>query len=127
MSEVLLAVVMAPRQGANGTFVFFLNMTAVLLIFYFLLIRPQRKERARQAEMIAAIGKGDEIVTNGGIIGTVIKADEDRLIIKTGGGETRITVERSRVAHKVSADGEGGANRSASGKKNPIPPTMGKG
>ncbi len=95
---------MAPRQGANGTFVFFLNMTAVVLIFYFLLIRPQRKEQERQKEMIAAIAKGDEIVTTGGIIGTVIRAEEDRLIIKTG-GETKITVERSRVAHKISADG----------------------
>ncbi|MCH8813155.1 MAG: preprotein translocase subunit YajC, partial [Gemmatimonadetes bacterium] len=56
MAEALLAVVMAPRQGANGTFVFFLNMTAVVLIFYFLLIRPQRKERERQQQMIAAIG-----------------------------------------------------------------------
>ncbi len=94
---------MAPRQGANGTFVFFLNMTAVVLIFYFLLIRPQRKERDRQKQMIAAIGKGDEVVTSGGIIGTVIRADEDRLIIKTG-GETRITIERSRISHKVSED-----------------------
>ena len=103
MSEVLLAVVMAPRQGANGTFVFFLNMTAVVLIFYFLLIRPQRKERDRKKQMIAAIAKGDEIVTNGGIIGTVIRAEEDRLIIKTG-GESKITLERSHVARKVSAD-----------------------
>ncbi len=95
---------MAPRQGGSGTFVFFLNMTAVVLIFYFLLIRPQRKEQERQKQMIAAIAKGDEIVTTGGIIGTVIRAEEDRLIIKTG-GETKITVERSRVAHKVSADG----------------------
>ncbi len=98
-----MAVVMAPRQGASGTFVFFLNMTAVVLIFYFLLIRPQRKERERQKEMIAAIAKGDEIVTNGGIIGTVIRAEEDRLIIKTG-GESKITLERSHVARKVSAD-----------------------
>ncbi len=103
MVEALLAVVMAPRQGASGTFVFFLNMTAVVLIFYFLLIRPQRKERERQKEMIAAIAKGDEIVTNGGIIGTVIRAEEDRLIIKTG-GESKITLERSHVARKVSAD-----------------------
>ena len=107
---------MAPRQGASGTFVFFLNMTAVVLIFYFLLIRPQRKERARQAEMIAAIGKGDEIVTNGGIIGTVVKAEEDRLIIKTG-GETKITVERSRVAHKISADRKGASARSGAATK----------
>ena len=103
MVEALLAVVMAPRQGASGTFVFFLNMTAVVLIFYFLLIRPQRKERDRKKQMIAAIAKGDEIVTNGGIIGTVIRAEEDRLIIKTG-GESKITLERSHVARKVSAD-----------------------
>ena len=103
MVEALLAVVMAPRQGANGTFVFFLNMTAVVLIFYFLLIRPQRKEQERQKQMIAAIAKGDEIVTTGGIVGTVIRADPDRLIIKTG-GETKITVERSHIARKSSAD-----------------------
>jgi preprotein translocase subunit YajC len=103
LAEALLAVVMAPRQGANGTFVFFLNMAAVVLIFYFLLIRPQRKEQDRQKEMIASVGKGDEVVTSGGIIGTVIRAEEDRLIIKTG-GETKITIERSRVSHKVSGD-----------------------
>ena len=99
-----MALLMAPRQGASGTFVFFLNMTAVILIFYFLLIRPQRKEQARQKEMIAAIGKGDEVVTTGGIIGTVIRAEEDRLIIKTG-GETKITIERSRIARKITAEG----------------------
>ncbi len=100
MSEAALAVLMAPRQGADGTFVFFLNMTAVILIFYFLLIRPQRKEQAKQKEMIAAIGKGDEVVTTGGIIGTVIRAEEDRLVIKTG-GETKVTIERSRISRKV--------------------------
>jgi preprotein translocase subunit YajC len=101
LSEAALAVLMAPRQGADGTFVFFLNMTAVILIFYFLLIRPQRKEQAKQKEMIAAIGKGDEIVTSGGIIGTVVRAEENRLVIKTGDGDTKVTVERSRVAGKV--------------------------
>ncbi len=106
MAEALLAVVMAPRQGANGTFVFFLNMSAVVLIFYFLLIRPQRKEADRQKQMIADIGKGDDVVTSGGIIGTVIRAEEDRLIIRTG-DDTKITIERSRVSHKISQDGKG--------------------
>ncbi len=101
---------MVPREGGNDAFVFFLQIAAVFAIFYFLIIRPQRKERDRQQQMIAAIGRGDEIVTNGGIIGTVVKAEEDRLIIKTGGGETRITVERSRVAHKVTAE-KGGADK----------------
>ncbi len=108
MSEAALAVLMAPRQGADGTFVFFLNMTAVILIFYFLLIRPQRKERERHKQMIAAIAKGDEVVTTGGIIGTVIRAEEDRLIIKTG-GETKITIERSRISRKVTAEAGAGS------------------
>lgn len=110
MAEALLAVVMAPRQGANGTFVFVLNMAAVVLIFYFLLIRPQRKEQNRQKEMIASIGKGDEVVTSGGIIGTVIRAEESRLIIKTG-GETKITIERSRISHKVAPGGSDAAEK----------------
>ncbi len=94
---------MAPRGGAGGTFVFFLNMTAVILIFYFILIRPQRKEQKRHKEMIAALAKGDEVVTTGGIIGTVIRADEDRLILRTG-GDTKITVERSRIAKRVTQE-----------------------
>ena len=66
--------------------------------------------------MIAAIAKGDEIVTNGGIIGTVIRAEEDRLIIKTG-GESKITLERSHVARKVSADGKSGADQPDAARK----------
>ena len=60
--------------------------------------------------MIASIGKGDEVVTSGGIIGTVIRAEEDRLIIKTG-GETKITIERSRISHKVGSDGSTAAEK----------------
>ena len=94
---------MAPREGAGGTFVFFLNMTAVILIFYFILIRPQRKEQKKHKEMIAALAKGDEVVTTGGIIGTVIRAEEDRLILRTA-GDTKITVERVRIARRVTQE-----------------------
>ena len=94
---------MVPREGASGGFVFFLKMASVIVIFYFVLIGPQGREPERQKQMIAAVGKGDEIVTSGGIVGTVIRADPDRLIIKTG-GETKITAERSHIARKSSAD-----------------------
>ena len=101
---------MVPREGGSGPFVLFLNVALIFVIFYFLLIRPQRKEQQRQKEMIAAIAKGDEIVTNGGIIGTVIRAEEDRLIIKTG-GETKVTIVRSHVARKVVADAPDAAGK----------------
>ena len=103
MFEALEIVLMAPREGAGGTFVFFLNMTAVILIFYFILIRPQRREQKKHKAMIAALAKGDEVVTTGGIIGTVIRAEEDRLIIRTA-GDTKITVERVRIARKVTQE-----------------------
>jgi hypothetical protein len=52
VTEAALMVIMAPRQGANGTFVFMLNIVMVIAIFYFLLIRPQRKEQQRHEKMI---------------------------------------------------------------------------
>ena len=103
MSEAALILGMALQQGLSGTVVFFINIIAVVLIFYFLLIRPQRKSQEKHRKMIAAIGKGDEVVTTGGIIGTVIRAEEDNLVIKTC-GETKITIERTQIARKVTQE-----------------------
>ena len=105
MTEAALMIVMAPRQGANGTFVFMLNIVMVIAIFYFLLIRPQRKEAERHEQMIAALSKGDEIVTAGGIVGTVIRVEERQVILKTA-GDTKITVERSKISRKIDSAGE---------------------
>jgi len=77
--------------------IFMIQMLAIFAIFYFLLIRPQRKEQQRHQEMVRAVKKGDEVVTSGGIIGTVVHAQEDRLTLRTG-ESTRIVVERARVA-----------------------------
>ena len=90
---------MVPREGAGAGTVMFLQIAAMVAIFYFLLIRPQQKEAKRHREMLAAVKKGDEVITNGGIIGTVVHAAEDRLTIKTG--DTRLVVMRGRVAQVV--------------------------
>jgi preprotein translocase subunit YajC len=70
---------------------------SMFAIFYFLLIRPQAKEREKHDAMLTGIKKGDEIVTNGGLIGKVVHAEEKRLTVKTG-ENTRVTVDRGRVA-----------------------------
>ena len=103
MIEQALAFTAGPREGASGSIVLLFNVFAVVAIFYFLLIRPQRKEQERHRQMISAIQKGDEIVTSGGIIGTVVRAEEDRLIIKTG-GDTKVTVERTKVSRKLGGE-----------------------
>lgn len=88
--------------------VFFINIVLILAIFYFILIRPQRKEQKRHKEMVAELQKGDEVVTGGGIIGTIIRVEENEIILRTGGekgsgNESRVTVERARVARKIEA------------------------
>jgi preprotein translocase subunit YajC len=96
-----LAVLLAPREGGNPTLIFVVQMMAIFGIIYFLLFRPQRKEQERLRLMLAAVKKGDEVVTAGGIIGTVVHADEDRLTIRSG-ENTRLVVERARIARVLS-------------------------
>lgn len=85
--------------------IFVLQMVAIFAIFYFLLIRPHKKEQQKHETMIEALKKGDEIVTNGGVVGTIIHADGDRLTIKTA-ENTRLVVLRGRVAQKVGGEEE---------------------
>ncbi len=85
--------------------IFMAEMFLIFAIFYFLLIRPQSKERQRHERMLREIKKGDEVVTNGGIIGTVVHAEENRLTVRTA-ENTRLTVERGRVAQVLNARGD---------------------
>ena len=102
MSEAMLAFLAVPREGGgSNSMVFLLQMVAIGVIFYFLLIRPQRKEQQRHRTMIEQLKKGDEVITNGGIIGTVVHTQDDRLTIKTG-ENTRLIVLRGRIAQVLS-------------------------
>ncbi len=74
-------------------------MFPVLLIavFYFILIRPQKKREKQTKEMLAALKVGDEIVTIGGIIGTVSAIKDDTVTIEVGADKTKIKFERAAV------------------------------
>lgn len=97
MNEAILAVLAVPREGGNPTMILLMQFVAIGFIFYFLLIRPQKKEQQRHRELIEQLKKGDEVVTAGGIIGTVVHTQDDRITIKTG-ENTRLVVQRARVA-----------------------------
>ena len=101
MTYASLAILAAPRQGGNAMLIFVLQMLAIFAIIYLLLFRPQRKEQERHQRMLAALKKGDEVVTVGGIIGTVVHAEEERVTIRSG-ESTRLIVERARIAKVTS-------------------------
>ncbi len=70
-------------------------------IFYFLLIRPQKKQQKAHDQMVKSLTKGDEIVTVGGVIGNVIHLTEDRITIKTA-GDTRLEIDRAKIGRRLS-------------------------
>lgn len=101
MTPHILPALMAGPQGGSaspwGTLIMF---AAIFAIFYFLLIRPQRKQQKEHEAMVAGLQKGDDVVTLGGIIGRIIHVDEDRVTIKTA-DDTRLEVERGKVGRKL--------------------------
>lgn len=112
----LTMLLVVPREGGNSGTIFLVQMMLIFAIFYFLLLRPQAKERQRHEQMLQAIKKGDEIVTNGGIIGRVVHVEETRLTIKTG-DDTRLTVDRGRIAAVIDPTESKGKTSEQKGKK----------
>jgi preprotein translocase subunit YajC len=82
----------------------FLPFILIFGIFYLLLIMPMRKRQKKHQEMIAKLTKGDRVITNGGIFGTVVDVQDDRLIVRIA-ENVKIEVARSAVAGLASDAG----------------------
>ena len=101
----LIALALQAPAGGSPMFAIGIQILAFALIFWFLLIRPQRKAAQRHREMLEALQRNDEVVTEGGIIGTVVHLADDRITIRTG-ENTRIVVARSKIARVLTAPAE---------------------
>jgi preprotein translocase subunit YajC len=78
-----------------------INILMVVAIFYFLLILPQRRERKRHAEMLAALRPGDSVATAGGVIGEIVQLKDDQVTLKSG--DARVVVEKSKIARVMTS------------------------
>lgn len=92
----LFALTLLQGRGPNpmGSIIM---VVAFIAIFYFLLLRPQRKMQEEHKKLVEAVKKGDDVMTDGGILGQVVHVAEDRLTIRTA-ESTRIVVARSKIA-----------------------------
>lgn len=69
----------------------------LIAVFYFMLIRPQRKQQKQTKEMLAALKVGDNVVSIGGIIGTISAIKDDTVTLEIGADKTKIKFERSSI------------------------------
>lgn len=86
-------------QGAAGSGIGMIIYLAVMVaIFYFLLIRPQKKRQKAMQNMLDALQVGDKVVTAGGIMGKVYSIKEDSVVIETSQDKTKIKFEKSSIS-----------------------------
>lgn len=94
-TTLMLAAAAAPSDGA-GFFIQTIPLVLVFVIFWFLMIRPQqRRMKAHQAQ-IAAVKKGDRVVTGGGLIGKVVKVGDTEVEVELG-SNIRVTAVKSTL------------------------------
>lgn len=92
----LLQTQPAQQPAGRGLTLAFIYLVFFGLIAWFILLRPQRKMQERHQKMVSALQKGDEIMTEGGVIGQIVHLAEDRVTIKSD--TTRLVVARAKVA-----------------------------
>jgi len=106
----LLSAMAAPEAssaaGSTGSMMTtFVTFGLIIVIFYFLIIRPQKKRDKETKEMLAAIKKGDKVVSIGGIHGTVVAVKETTVVVKVD-DNTRIEFSRNAISSIVNRKAE---------------------
>jgi len=105
MSSAILTTTIAAAAGADsvgpaGIMIGILPWLLIFLIFYMLMIRPQQKRIKEHAATIAAVKKGDEIVTGGGIRGRVTKVMDDEVEVEIA-PNTKVKIVKSTLSHVI--------------------------
>jgi preprotein translocase subunit YajC len=99
-------ILLLQSAGVGATIVNFLPIAAIILIFYFLVIAPASKQRKKTEAMLAALKKGDRVMTTGGIYGQVQSVENDVVWLKIA-ENVKIKVAKSAVGALVeSSTGE---------------------
>ena len=95
LSELCLGQAGAPPPG--GTMLSFVPIILMVLVFYFLIIRPANKQRKEHEDLLKALKKGDEVVTNGGLWARVVSLDENVATVELN-DKMKVRILRDRIA-----------------------------
>ena len=87
----------AQGADAGGSLFSLLPLVVIFALFYFLLIRPQQKRAKQHKEMVAALKKGEEIVTNGGLLGKVTEVSDNFVTVEVSSG-LNVSIQRQSIS-----------------------------
>ena len=95
-SSLSLLLMTPSGQGGPGISAFVIQIALFIGIFYFLLIRPQRRQQQQLKELLASLQRGDQVVTSTGIVGEVLHIKDDQVTVRSG--ESKFVIMRSGIA-----------------------------
>jgi len=100
--NLLHVLLYAQQQGsdAQNNYSFIFLIVAMIAVFYFFLIRPQKRKEKEAKLFRESLGKGEKIVTIGGMHGKIVEVQDTTFTVETEGG-ARMRIEKSAVAHAV--------------------------
>ena len=91
--------------GGAGGYQALIPLLLMFAVFYFILIRPQQKKQKSQREMLQNLKTGDQVITSGGLYGTIVAIDEQKITLRIA-ENVKVEVGRSFVASRVGWEGE---------------------
>lgn len=95
----------AQEGGASGSYMTIVIIVVFIAIFYFLLIRPGQKQRKAHQELVESINKGDEIMTAGGLFGTVTRVSSDSVMVEVA-KKTEVKLAKNSIARVTGSEEE---------------------
>lgn len=105
LHSILLAMA-SPPEGASGTSALFIQImpiALIFLVFWFMIIRPQKKTQEQRKTMLGALKRGDKVITNGGLFATVKDVKEDRVVATISEG-VKVEISRQSISAVLAED-----------------------
>lgn len=104
LSLSLLAMASPPEGGGTGAlFIQIMPILLIFLVFWFMIIRPQKKNQDQRKAMLDALKRGDKIVTTGGLFATIKDVHPDR-VVATIGDNIKVEISRAAVSAVLAED-----------------------
>ena len=97
MLEFFINSAHAADPGSQGGIISLIPLLILFLVFYFFLIRPQMKQAKTQKKMIESLAKNDEVVTNGGLLGKIMRVDDSFITLKIA-EDIEVRVQKNAIS-----------------------------
>ena len=93
------------QQSPTNSIAVFAPYILIGLVFYFLLFMPMQRQKKRQQQMLSDLKSGDNVVTSGGIVGTITAVDGDTIVLRVKPDNLKLQFSRSAVSSLVNPEG----------------------